>query len=102
MRSASATLIAASTQPSTADPVGGAGPARTAASLGPVSRDDDGRDRASCTSVFDGHNDLPWALRKHFESDLGRADLTAAVPELQTALRRLRAGNVGAQFWSVF
>jgi Zn-dependent dipeptidase, microsomal dipeptidase homolog len=63
---------------------------------------DDGRDRPSPTAVFDGHNDLPWALRKHFESDLGRADLAAGVPELHTDLPRLRAGNVGAQFWSVY
>ena len=63
---------------------------------------DDGRDRPSPTAVFDGHNDLPWALRKYFESDLGRADLAAGVPELHTDLPRLRAGNVGAQFWSVY
>jgi len=63
---------------------------------------DDGRDRPSPTAVFDGHNDLPWTLRKYFESDLGRADLAAGVPELHTDLPRLRAGNVGAQFWSVY
>ena len=62
----------------------------------------EGRDRPSPTSVFDGHNDLPWALRKHVDSDLGRVDLTAGVPELQTDLPRLRTGNVGAQFWSVY
>jgi membrane dipeptidase len=67
-----------------------------------MSRDDDGPDRPSPTAVFDGHNDLPWALRKHFESDLGRADLATGVPELQTDLPRLRAGDVGAQFWSVY
>jgi membrane dipeptidase len=67
-----------------------------------MSRDDDGRDRPSPTAVFDGHNDLPWALRKHFECDLGRADLAAGVPELQTDLPRLRTGGVGAQFWSVY
>jgi membrane dipeptidase len=59
-------------------------------------------DRPSGTSVFDGHNDLPWALRQHFGSDLGRVDLTAGVPELHTDLPRLRAGDVGAQFWSVY
>jgi membrane dipeptidase len=75
---------------------------RAADSLGAMSREDNGRDRPSPTSVFDGHNDLPWALRTKFDSDLGRADLTAGVPELQTDLPRLRAGNVGAQFWSVY
>jgi membrane dipeptidase len=66
--------------------------------VGPVSR----QDGPSDTSVFDGHNDLPWALRTQFGSDLDRADLTAGVPELHTDLPRLRAGNVGAQFWSVY
>jgi membrane dipeptidase len=54
------------------------------------------------TAVLDGHNDLPWALRKQFGSDLDKVDLTGSVPELHTDLPRLRAGNVGAQFWSVF
>ena len=67
-----------------------------------MSRDDDGHDQPSPTAVFDGHNDLPWALRKHFESDLGRADLAVGIPELHTDLPRLRAGDVGAQFWSVY
>jgi membrane dipeptidase len=52
--------------------------------------------------VFDGHNDLPWAIRDHFGYDLDRADLVDGVPELQTDLPRLRSGGVGAQFWSVF
>lgn len=54
------------------------------------------------TAVLDGHNDLPWALRKLVGNDLGRVDLTAGIPELHTDLPRLRAGDVGAQFWSVF
>ena len=56
----------------------------------------------SRTAVLDGHNDLAWAVRKHFGGDLGRLDLAAGVPELQTDLPRLRAGGVGAQFWSVY
>jgi membrane dipeptidase len=56
----------------------------------------------SPTAVLDGHNDLPWALREQFAGDLGRVDLAAGVPELQTDLPRLRAGAVGAQFWSVY
>src|SRR4051812_19464223 len=74
---------------------GMSGRTRTGTSLDPMSRDDNGRDRPFPTAVFDGHNDLPWALRRHFESDLGRADLVAGVPELQTDLPRLRAGGVG-------
>lgn len=55
-------------------------------------------DLLTATPLVDGHNDLPWALRA-----LGRAaDLAEGVPELQTDLPRLRAGRVGAQFWSVY
>ena len=67
-----------------------------------MSRDDAGRDRPSPTAVFDGHNDLPWALRKDFAGDLGRVDLAAGIPALHTDLPRLRTGDVGAQFWSVY
>ena len=52
--------------------------------------------------VADGHNDLPWAVRKTFGGDLTRFDLAAGVPELHTDLPRLRAGGVGLQFWSVY
>ena len=52
--------------------------------------------------VLDGHNDLPWAIRDLCSYDLVRADLAAPVPDLQTDIGRLRAGGVGAQFWSVF
>jgi membrane dipeptidase len=57
---------------------------------------------SSPTLVFDGHNDLPWAVREQFDGDLDRVDLAGGVPRLQTDLPRLRAGGVGAQFWSVF
>jgi membrane dipeptidase len=52
--------------------------------------------------VLDGHNDLPWAAREAFGLDLRGLDLAAGCPSLQTDLPRLRAGGVGAQFWSVF
>ena len=52
--------------------------------------------------VLDGHNDLPWSLRQRSGLDLAGVDLAAGVPALQTDLPRLRAGGVGAQFWSVF
>jgi membrane dipeptidase len=61
-----------------------------------------GRMTPSATAVLDGHNDLPWALRKHVDGNLGRVDLAAGVPELHTDLPRLRTGEVGAQFWSVY
>jgi membrane dipeptidase len=52
--------------------------------------------------VFDGHNDLPWALRTQVDYDLGRRDIAESQPLLHTDIPRLRAGGVGAQFWSVF
>jgi len=47
--------------------------------------------------LIDGHNDLPWVLRERGEIDLARP-----VAGTHTDLPRLRAGGVGAQFWSVF
>ncbi|MGW6567337.1 dipeptidase [Streptomyces sp. NPDC054975] len=53
--------------------------------------------------VVDGHNDLPWALRQHVRYDLDRLDIAAdQTGALHTDLARLRAGGVGAQFWSVY
>jgi membrane dipeptidase len=52
--------------------------------------------------LIDGHNDLPWAMLKHFDSDLDRVDLLASVPALHTDIPRLRAGGVTGQFWSVY
>ncbi|GAB3546355.1 membrane dipeptidase [Actinopolyspora lacussalsi] len=53
--------------------------------------------------VFDGHNDLPWALREAVGYDTDRADIaTDQSAVLHTDLARLRSGGVGAQFWSVY
>ena len=52
--------------------------------------------------IFDGHNDLPWAIRTDFASSFDQADISRTVPKLHTDIPRLRQGNVGAQFWSVF
>ncbi|MFD8599997.1 dipeptidase [Kitasatospora sp. NPDC059646] len=53
--------------------------------------------------VVDGHNDLPWAMRAIAGYDLDAVDLAADQSHrLHTDFGRLRAGGVGAQFWSVF
>ncbi len=56
--------------------------------------------------VLDGHNDLPWAARSAAAYDLDRLDLrdsdTCRTLGTHTDLPRLRAGGVGAQFWSVW
>ena len=57
------------------------------------------------TPLIDGHNDLPWALRQGFGNDPYRVDLAtnlATTTRLHTDIPRLRAGGVGAQFWSVY
>jgi N-acyl-D-amino-acid deacylase len=52
--------------------------------------------------VFDGHNDLPWELRKKASSSFAKLDISQPQKSLQTDIPRLRQGNVGAQFWSVY
>lgn len=63
------------------------------------------------TPLIDGHNDLAWEIRERFAGDISKVDLsqsTAALPvpaqgvPLMTDIPRLRAGHVGAQFWSVW
>ena len=53
--------------------------------------------------LVDGHNDYPWALREIDRGgDFSKADITGSVPKLMTDIPRLRAGGMGAQFWSVY
>ncbi len=63
--------------------------------------------------VFDGHNDVPWALRLRTDNvingfdfqdttDTARPDAVPPVIAMHTDLTRLRKGHVGAQFWSVY
>ncbi|MFG3508233.1 dipeptidase [Streptomyces sp. NPDC047821] len=64
---------------------------------------DEARELLASFPVVDGHNDLPWALREHAGYDLDRLDIGAdQTGRLHTDLARLRAGGVGAQFWSVY
>jgi membrane dipeptidase len=52
--------------------------------------------------VIDGHNDLLWAMRDLNGYDFAAYDVGERQDRTQTDLPRLRAGGVGAQFWSVF
>ena len=63
--------------------------------------------------VFDGHNDVPWALRARVDNvingfdfvdttDTAKPDATPPRIAMHTDLNRLRKGQVGAQFWSVY
>jgi membrane dipeptidase len=61
------------------------------------------RELLAAQPVVDGHNDLPWALREQVRYDLDRRDVaTDQSAHLHTDIPRLRAGGVGAQFWSVY
>ena len=55
------------------------------------------------TPLIDGHNDLPWEIRnaRTAPRDVDAYDLRSRTPG-HTDLARLRAGMVGAQFWSVY
>lgn len=50
--------------------------------------------------VTDGHNDLPWEIRTRGGIDVN--DPAGYLPGFHTDFRRLLAGGVGVQFWSVF
>jgi membrane dipeptidase len=55
--------------------------------------------------LFDGHNDLPWTIRQYKAApgDVDAYDIRENAPEGgQTDIPRLRAGGVGAVFWSVY
>jgi membrane dipeptidase len=53
--------------------------------------------------VVDGHNDLPYALRNQVGYRLDERDIAEdQSAHLHTDIPRLRAGGVGAQFWSVY
>ncbi|HEX4480631.1 MAG TPA: dipeptidase [Rudaea sp.] len=63
------------------------------------------------TPLIDGHNDLPWEIRERFGSvdgvDLSKDTLKLPLKDkdetpLMTDIPRLRAGQVGGQFWSVW
>lgn len=82
-------------------------PAQQAAKTAPMSRPpvvltDEGRRVHAGGFVFDGHNDLPWELRTKADSSFEKRDIRVAQPAMHTDIPRLRQGNVGAQFWSVY
>jgi membrane dipeptidase len=55
--------------------------------------------------LIDGHNDAPWAIRDRFANHLEKVDFrdTSQLEKpMQTDIKRLRAGGVGGQFWSVW
>lgn len=58
------------------------------------------------TPLIDGHNDLPWQYRERVKNQLAKIDIRQDQSKLEkplhTDIPRLRAGGMGAQFWSVY
>ena len=52
--------------------------------------------------LIDGHNDLPWEVRTKAGGSWKQADIATPQPRFHTDIPRLKAGGVGAQFWSVY
>ena len=55
------------------------------------------------TPLIDGHNDLPWEIREYAGGprDVDAYDLRKPTPK-HTDLARIAAGQLGAQFWSIY
>jgi membrane dipeptidase len=83
--------------------------------IAPSARADEYHERLArilkATPLIDGHNDLPWEIRERFKGRLAGLDLESDTSRLapppggaplMTDIRRLRAGMVGGQFWSVW
>ncbi len=52
--------------------------------------------------LIDGHNDLPWQIRKRNRNKTGPVDLSVHQDSLQTDIPRLKKGGLDAQFWVVY
>jgi membrane dipeptidase len=76
--------------------------AKTPVDRGPIVLTDAARKLHASSLVIDGHNDMPWEIRKQGASSFDKMDISKLQPTLQTDIPRLREGGVGAQFWSVW
>ena len=58
------------------------------------------------TPLIDGHNDLPWQFQRRSRNKLSglnlRSDLSQLAQPTDTDIPRLRRGQVGGLFWSVY
>jgi membrane dipeptidase len=74
----------------------------SAADRDPVELTDRGRRVHAAGMLFDGHNDLPWALREAGQTSFDKLNLKKLQPQFHTDIPRLREGGLKAQFWSVY
>src|SRR6476660_3943117 len=68
----------------------------------PIVLTDRARELHSHSLLIDGHNDMPWEIRKQASSSFDKMDISKPQSTLQTDIPKLRKGGVGAQFWSVW
>ena len=73
-----------------------------AAERAPLELTDAARELHRRSLLVDGHNDMPWEIRKQGSSNFTKIDISQPQPTLHTDIPRLREGGVGAQFWSVW
>jgi membrane dipeptidase len=59
------------------------------------------RELLRTSPLVDGHNDVAWLIREETQGDIEAFGL-ARGNEFETDIPKLRAGQVGAQFWSVW
>src|SRR5262249_2289183 len=52
--------------------------------------------------LVDGHNDLPWEIRKQAGGDLAKMDFRAPLKSTDTDLPRLKSGGVGGVFFAAY
>ncbi|KAJ8417785.1 hypothetical protein AAFF_G00226280 [Aldrovandia affinis] len=53
------------------------------------------------TPLIDGHNDLPWQMRKQFNNQLNKVDLTS-IQTTHTNIPKIKEGRLAAQFWAAY
>lgn len=75
---------------------------RTTSERPPVVLTEAARELHRRSLVIDGHNDMPWEIRRLGASSFEKLDISKPQPRIHTDIPRLRAGGVGAQFWSVW
>jgi membrane dipeptidase len=78
----------------------------TASGTAPTTRESPYLERAIAlqreSPLIDGHNDLPWELRKKAAGDLSKMDFRRPLAGVHTDLPRLRAGGVGGAFFAAY
>ena len=94
-------LVAAATVLALGGAIGSCGPDAGAQSPDPALLDR-ARTLMGEAPLWDGHNDLPWAMRNAVGYDFDAKDISQPQPDLHTDIPRLREGLLGAQFWSVY